>query len=57
MPIKRYKILQTGPKTQFGGEKLGLLKSRYQVFIALIVNGVLATPINSQPRIEIINLG
>ena len=26
IPIKIYRIVQTGPKTQFGGEKKGLFK-------------------------------
>lgn len=37
-PIIRYKIVQPGPKSQFGGEKLGLFKNWYQELMAEKVN-------------------
>lgn len=47
IPIRRYKIVQTGPKTQFGGVKKGLFNVLYQVSIEAMVKGVLTTLINS----------
>jgi hypothetical protein len=34
IPINVYKVVQTGPKIQFGGEKKGLFKYWYQSVIA-----------------------
>ena len=46
--MSKYSMVQTGPKTQFGGEKEGLLRSAYQVGIEAMVNGVAKIPANSQ---------
>lgn len=34
IPIKKYKSVHTGPKSQLGGEKAGLLRVAYHVGIA-----------------------
>jgi hypothetical protein len=57
IPIKQYSIVQTGPKTQLGGEKEGLFKKIYHVEIAVMVKGVLTIPTNSHPTTETISLG
>jgi hypothetical protein len=36
--IRKYRVVQTGPKTQFGGVNQGLLKEAYQVGIEETVN-------------------
>lgn len=56
-PIRKYKIVQTGPKSQLGGEKKGLLRVAYHVGMALMVNGVPARPTNSQRIMEAMSLG
>ncbi len=38
MPISRNNVVQTGPKTQFGGAKLGLTSVVYHVGIELKEN-------------------
>ena len=38
IPIKKYNVIQTGPKSQFGGLKEGLTNDAYQVGIADDVN-------------------
>ncbi len=48
-------MVQTGPKIQLGGAKKGLLSVAYQVGMAATVNGVPASPTNSQPSMEISN--
>ena len=55
--MRKYKSVQTGPKSQLGGEKKGLLRVAYQVGMAEIVKGVPRNPTNSQPTMEIISLG
>ena len=49
-------MVQTGAKTQLGGEKNGFCKVTYQVGIAAIVKGVLINPTPSQIRIDATNL-
>ena len=49
-------MVQTGPNTQFGGEKGGFTSVLYQVGMEVIVNGVLINPISSHPTIEVISL-
>ena len=56
MPIIKYKSVQTGPKSQFGGEKNGLFKVEYHSGIADMVKGVPSMPANSQISIEIKSL-
>ncbi len=51
-----YSNVQTGPKTQFGGEKNGLLSAEYQVGIADIVNIVPSTPTSWQKTIQRVTL-
>ena len=55
MPIKRYKIIQTGPKIQFGGLKDGLFKEAYHVAIEGVVNIEPIAPARRQTTIEMIN--
>ena len=55
-PIKKYKIVQTGAKIQFGGEKEGFTSPAYQVGIEAIVKGVLSKPTSSQATTDIISL-
>jgi len=55
-PIKKYKVVHTGPKTQFGGAKKGLLRIAYQPGIEASVKGVLIRPTVSQVTMEINNL-
>ena len=38
IPIKRYSVVHTGAKTEFGGVKAGFLRLAYQLFIAGVVN-------------------
>ena len=56
MPIIKYKSVQTGPKSQLGGEKNGLVNVEYHVGIAEMVKGVPNIPTNSQNIIEIKSL-
>ena len=56
IPIIRYRIVQTGPNIQLGGEKDGLFRVEYQVGIEAKVKGMLITPISSQTAIEVISL-
>jgi len=37
IPIKKYSVVHTGAKTQFGGAKAGFLRLAYQLFIAGVV--------------------
>jgi len=46
IPIKVKRVVQTGPKSQLGGVKLGFCNVTYQVEIAEIVNMVPILPIN-----------
>ena len=57
IPMRKYNIVQAGPKTQLGGAKTGLLSVMYQEGIAESVNGVPKIPTNSQPITEMISLG
>lgn len=50
-------MVQTGPKTQFGGEKGGLFKVTYQVGIEEIVRKDPETPIPKQRLIDKISKG
>ena len=52
----RYKINQTGPNNQFGGAKTGLLRVKYQVFMADMVNIEPINPTNSGSNNEKANL-
>lgn len=52
IPIIKYKIVQTGANTQFGGEKNGLFKVAYQVDTDEAVNKPPIIPTNSQPVIQ-----
>lgn len=54
MPIKKYKIVQTGAKSQFGGLKGGLIKKAYQVGIFGVVKNAPIIPADSQRIIAII---
>ncbi len=51
-PIMIYKIVHTGPKTQFGGLKKGLAKSAYHVGIDDVVNTDPIAPADKQMTIE-----
>lgn len=53
--MRKYSVVHTGPKIQFGGEKGGLLRVTYHVGIAEMVNGVETIPTSSQPNTQIIN--
>ena len=44
IPINKNKMVQTGPKIQFGGLKKGLFKVAYHVGIAEIVNKLPTSP-------------
>lgn len=44
IPIKKYKVIQTGPNIQLGGFNEGLLRSKYQLLIELIVKIEPITP-------------
>jgi len=48
IPIKTNNIVQTGPKIQFGGLKLGLFRLLYQTPISEVVKTDPKTPANSQ---------
>lgn len=52
IPIKQYKSVQVGPKTQLGGAKKGLLRVTYQLGIAENVKIAPKIPTSSQPIIE-----
>lgn len=54
--MKKYKRVQTGPKSQLGGAKKGLFKAAYQVGIAEIVKGVPKKPTSSHTITEILSL-
>lgn len=57
IPIKRYKTVQAGAKSQFGGKKLGFLSSANQgVGIAGAVKNEPINPANWQTKIETTNL-
>ena len=47
-PIKKNKIVHTGPKIQFGGLKDGLFMLLYQEFIEGVVKTAPMAPANSQ---------
>ncbi len=49
-------MVQTGPKTQFGGENIGLFRVVYQLWIAEMVKNDPITPAPRQSPIEINNL-
>lgn len=53
----KYRSVQTGPKSQLGGENGGLVSVAYQVGIAAVVKGVPSMPTSSQATTEIISLG
>lgn len=55
--MRIYKVVQTGPKTQFGGLKSGLFKFAYQVGIAETVKIDPKKPVARQRPMEINNLG
>lgn len=48
MPISRNRPVQTGPKSQFGGLKIGFLSDAYQVGIERVVKIEPITPANWQ---------
>ena len=54
-PILAYNSVQTGPKTQFGGEKAGLLNPAYQVGIDAAVKEPLSIPTLSHRTIANVN--
>ena len=53
IPIIKYNIVQTGPKIQLGGLKLGLIKYWYQLVIDWMVLKPLAIPKASVAIVEI----
>jgi len=55
IPIKKYKTVHTGPNTQFGGLKKGLLSKAYQVGIDGNVTALPAKATKKQRVIEVIN--
>lgn len=55
VPIRANRITHTGPKIQFGGLNLGLLKLPYQFETEEIVKKEPITPASSQIPIAIIN--
>jgi len=55
MPIKKYKKVQAGPKSQLGGVKNGFFKLAYQVGIEEKVKREPIAPAVSQTKIEIIS--
>jgi len=55
-PINKYNKVQTGPKTQFGGLKLGLIKVVYHVETEFAVNIEPINPANNGIAKETINL-
>jgi hypothetical protein len=54
-PIKKYKIVHAGPKTQLGGLKIGLLRCSYQAGIEGIVATLPRNATRKQRAIETIN--
>lgn len=54
VPIKIYKMVHTGPKTQFGGLKLGLFNVKYQSLTELCVAKLDKNPINRQTKMAVI---
>lgn len=54
--MRKYKVVQTGPKIQLRGEKGGLLRVLYQAGIAERVSGVAKIPTSSQPITAVRNL-
>jgi hypothetical protein len=54
IPIKRYSIVHTGAKTQFGGAKNGFFRFAYQVGMAEVVNREPTIPAASHKTMEII---
>lgn len=52
IPIRRYKIFHTGPKTQFGGLKIGLSSVKYHGLIFEIVKNEPTIPAEKDMRIE-----
>lgn len=44
--MRVYKTNQTGPKTEFGGKKDGLISVEYQVGIAWVVNTAPKIPVS-----------
>jgi len=55
MPIRTYKVVQTGPNTQLGGVYGGFLSIGYQVGIALKVKRLPMPPAAKQVRMLIIS--
>ncbi len=56
MPISKYKKIQTGAKTQLGGEKVGFASAAYQVETEETVKKEPITTANWQITIDAINL-
>ena len=56
IPIKIYKVVQTGAKRKLGGEKLGFCKVAYHPGIAGVVKIDPTNPAARQTKIETINL-
>lgn len=56
IPIRKYKVIQTGPNTHAGGFRIGLLSSKYHVFTELIVNKDPIIPASWQINKLLINL-
>lgn len=52
-PIKKYNIDQTGPKIQFGGFQVGLIKNLYQVLMLFVVEIPERKPNNNGEKIII----
>ena len=48
MPIRRYRVIQAGPKTQLGGVKKGFFRASYQVGIAGVVKNAPMIPASWQ---------
>lgn len=53
IPIRTYKVVQTGPKTLFGGLKLGFCRPAYHVGMADVVNADPIPPARNGPAKEI----
>jgi len=56
IPMRKYKIVQTGPNIQLGGLNAGFTSPAYQIEIAEIVKTEPITPANSDNIIAITNL-
>ena len=56
IPIKIYRIVQTGPNTQFGGLSAGFAKLLYQLAIEDILRKEPLPPTSNGITTEIINL-